>query len=92
MSAADRPLLEMLLAAEQVTPAEKALQNLLTLMRKWAHRLEVHEIRYYEIVLEGLGVPSRQRRLEVQAVIQIKRDWLEARRAAREGGEREETA
>ncbi len=90
MSAPDRLLLDMLLAAEQVTPAEKSLQKLLYIMRKWAHRLEVHELRYFEIALEGLGVPTRQRRLEIEAVIQIKRDWLTARRAAREGGRREE--
>ncbi|MRW88819.1 hypothetical protein GJ699_02340 [Duganella sp. FT80W] len=92
MSAADRPLLDMLLAAAQATPAERALQNLLTIMRNNAARLEPHEFRYYEIALEGLGVPSRQRQIEVRVLIQIKRDWLETRRAAREGGGCEETA
>jgi len=84
LSAPDRALVDLLLAAREVSPAEKALQNLITIMRNAATRLEPHEFRYYEIALEGLGMPTNQRRHAVRDLIQIKRDWLTARRAQKE--------
>jgi hypothetical protein len=55
-------------------------------MRNAAVRLEPHEFRYYEIALEGTGMPTSQRRRAVRELIQIKRDWLMARRAQKEAG------
>jgi hypothetical protein len=89
MNAPDRVMLSNLTTINLISPERKALTNLWALLSRYPEHLEPHDLRYCEIVLEGLGVPERQRRKEVEVLIQAKRDWLMQKRAARIGGDSE---
>ncbi|RFP19140.1 hypothetical protein [Duganella sp. BJB475] len=82
MSAIERNLMAMLLEAEKPTPAEKALWRVVSLFYE-NDRMSRHELRIFEIALEGLGLRSGERRVEIEAAIQRKRDRLMALRAER---------
>ena len=64
--------------------AEKALRQIMSLSRR-ADCVTGREIRYFEIALIGTGMPPAQREIELQAVVQKKRDHLSARRIERQG-------
>ena len=81
MNAVDRALIEQLMA--QATPAERALHRIVTIFCNAAARAGTRELRYYEIALEGLGIPPAQIRAAVEVAIQAKRDRIEAKRAER---------
>lgn len=89
MNAPDRLALGSSAVIDRVSPEKKALVNLWAMLRKFPHKLEPHDLRYCEVVLEGLGVKAPQRRKEIEALIQAKRDYLVAKRAARAGGRNE---
>ncbi|SDF79831.1 MULTISPECIES: hypothetical protein [unclassified Duganella] len=59
--------------------AEVACRRILTLFTDNA-QMTSHELRCYEIAMEGLNVPPAQRRTQMEAAIQLKRDRLMARR------------
>lgn len=79
MSALEPGLFAQLLAHEPA-PAEKALRKIVSLFTDNAHMSE-HELRVLEIALEGLGASASERRVAVQAAIQLKRDRIMARYA-----------
>lgn len=83
MSANERGLLAMLFGSEPST-AEVACRRVMTLFADNS-RMSDHELRVYEIVMEGLGIPAPQRRAQLQAAIQLKRDRLTAMYAERIG-------
>jgi len=76
------------LVKPQPSPTERALRRIVTLYTGNS-MMTSHELRVLEIALEGLGVPSWQRREAVQAAIQLKRDRVMAEYAARNGGTNE---
>jgi hypothetical protein len=83
MSAIERNLMAMLLEVDNPTPSEKALWRIVSLYYE-NDRMSSHELRAYAIVLEGLGVPPAQIRIEIEAAIQRKRDRQTLLRAAQE--------
>lgn len=87
MSAREDGLLAQL-AKPQPSPHERALRRIVSLYVGNA-MMTGHELRVLEIALEGLGVPSWQRRKAVQDAIQLKRDRVMAEYAARDGGANE---
>jgi len=81
MSALEQGLVAQL--QDEPTPAERALQRIVTLFSE-NDRMSCHELRVLEIVLEGLRMPPGQRRLQIEAAIQRKRDRMEVKRKAQE--------
>ncbi|MYM34886.1 hypothetical protein GTP38_11100 [Duganella sp. FT94W] len=79
MSATERGLLAQLFGAEP-SQAEIACRRIMTLYMD-NDQMTSHELRCYEIAMEGLGVPPAQRRAQMQAAIELKRDRIMARRA-----------
>lgn len=73
MSGPDRNLMLLLLKAEPTTPAEKALWRVIALFSD-NDRMSGHELRVFEIAMEGLGFSAERRRFEIEAAIQRKRD------------------
>lgn len=84
MSAPDRSLMMLLLEAEPMTFAEKALWRVITLYAN-NDRMTCHELRVYQIAMEGLGFSPMRRRAEIEAAIQRKRDRQALLSAEREG-------
>ena len=83
MSALEPGLMAQLVAEQ--TPAERALQKILTLYQDNS-RMSCTELRVLEIALEGLGVAPAHRRVEIEAAIQRKRDRLALLRGWVNGG------
>lgn len=75
MSALEPGLIVQLV--DEPTRAEKALERIVTLFAD-NDRMSCHELRVLEIVLEGLRMPPGQRRLQIEAAIQRKRDRIMA--------------
>lgn len=87
MSANERGLLAQLFGAEP-SHAEVACRRIMTLFADNS-RMTDHELRVYEIAMEGLSIPAPQRRVQLQAAIQLKRDRVMAMYAARQEARRE---
>ena len=59
----------------------KALYRIINIFRE-DDNLSCSELRIFDIAMDGVGMPTRQRRREIEASIQRKRDRIELRRAA----------
>ena len=82
MIALERNLMAVLQDAELC--AMNSLRQIVALCRA-SSNLTCRELRFFEIAMEGLGMPHAQRQEELQDAIQRKRDRMLARRAARGG-------
>lgn len=82
MSANERGLLAQLFGVEP-SQAEIACRRIMTLFTD-NDRMTCHELRVYEIAMEGLGIPAAQRRAQMEAAIQLKRDRLQTLREERQ--------
>lgn len=58
--------------------AKVALERIATLCST-SLTLTERMVRVYDVALEGLGLTAGQRKAEIQAVIQRKREWLAQR-------------
>lgn len=76
MSANEPGLLAQLVGAEP-TQAELACRRITTLFAD-NDRMTCHELRVYEIAMEGLCIPPAERRALFESAVQRKRDRLQA--------------